>query len=598
MRHEQGTLKKAPAIALVAVIAVVASVVDAPTADSARTVSSSVAAPLPTVTQEAVTCNTVPAEELGACVSRMLTDPNGAYSPDHVYTAAEKQPVSEPRGPGDSAVAGSWSVVTNCKVAGYSVNAIHASLTKSGKVLITAGSGYNKAFFDKKIFKTWLWDPATPTTCPREIPMPAGVDLFCSGHAHLSDGRVLFFGGTGRYGAEEAKYTGIREAYVFDDYTEEFTPTGLMNVARWYPNGPVNAAGDPVVVSGLDANGKLTSINETYSPDTGRWTNLPGRRIFPLYAGMVLRKNGTLCFSGSYWGGRVGSSPGCWNWGNNSWIRIPGLPLPDCRDQASTLMLYPAQSQKFMVIGGGCARGVTATTATVDLNAKSVRFTSGPSLRTPAMQSCATVLPDRSAFVAAGGDHNTKPRLLAARLPFGARAWQQVAAPKVPRMYHSTCVLLPDGSVVTMGTTAPQKAVETRLEVYKPWYLQPGVVRPRFTDVSPTLELGGLYPATYTGPAPVTSGTLTRLTSVTHTTDPNQRVVQVPVTQDGFGRVNLKVEANGAILPPGMYMLSLLDSGGIPSVSQIVHVVPPGASAAAAGSTPVAAGPACCSGCC
>jgi hypothetical protein len=277
------------------------------------------------------------------------------------------------------------------------------------------------------------------------------------------------------------------------------------------------------------------------------------------------------------------------------------LPYPDCRDQANTLLLYPAQAQKFMVVGGGCGRGVTGSTATVDLNAKSVRFTKGPYLRSAAMHSCATVLPDRSAFVAGGGDHNTKPRLLAARLPYGARAWQQVASPKVARMYHSTCVLLPDGSVVTLGTTAPKNSVETRFEVYKPWYMQPGVVRPKFTSVSPTLRLGGSYPATYSGQASVTGATLTRLTSVTHTTDPNQRVVAVPVTRAGFGRVNLKIDANWAILPLGMYMLSLLDWRGIPSVSLIVRVVAPGAGAvtagAAAASTSLTAGAACCCEC-
>ncbi|MDX6294337.1 MAG: hypothetical protein QOH50_3412 [Kribbellaceae bacterium] len=605
VRLKLRSLRKAPAIALVAVIAVVISVVNASTAESGRTIVSPVAAPLPKVTGEGVTCNTAPAAEFGACVSRMLTDPNGAYAANHVYTDAEKQPVSTPQPVAAGAAAGTWSVVANCTVNGYAVNAIHASLTKSGKVLMTAGSGYNRSFFGSKIFKTWLWDPASPEICPREISMPEDVDLFCSGHLHLSDGRLLFFGGTGRYAAQEQKYTGVRQSYVFDDETEEFTPTGLMNVARWYPNGPVNAVGNPIVVGGLDANGKVTSINETYNPATGKWTKLPGRRLFPLYAGMVLRKTGTLCFSGANWGGLAQTSPGCWNWRNNAWKPIPGLPHPNCRDQANSLLLYPAQAQKVMVIGGGCARGVTGTTATVDLNAKSVRFTNGPYLKSAAMHSCATVLPDRSAFVAGGGDHNTKPRLLAARLPYGARAWQQLAGPKVARMYHSTCVLLPDGSVVTLGTTAPQGSVETRFEVYKPWYMQPGVVRPRLTGVSSTLKLGGRYQATYSGPASVTGATLTRLTSVTHTTDPNQRVVAVPVTRAAFGRVNLKIEANWGILPLGMYMLSLLDWRGIPSVSQIVRVVPAGA-AAAGGSTPSTAGAACCcecgggtgSGCC
>lgn len=541
-----------------------------------------------------ITCNTVPAAELGACISRMLTDPNGAYSPDHVYTDAEKQPVHGPRlaAAATPAEVGSWSVVADCTVDNYKVNPIHASLTKTGKVLMTAGSGYNRDFFAQKVFKTWLWNPATPGTCPREIPMPTTVDLFCAGHSHLPDGRVLFFGGTGHYATSSQYYTGIREAYAFDDVTEKFTPAGLMNVARWYPNGPVNAVGNPIVVSGLDANGKVTSINESYNAATGAWTKLPGNRIFPLYAGMVLRKNGTLCYFGANMGGKAGASPGCWNWTNNAWYPIPGLPYPDCRDQANTLLLYPAQAQKVMIIGGGCQAGVTGSTATVDLNAPTHKFTNGPNVGFAAMHSCATVLPDKSAFVAGGADHNTRPRLQAAVLPNGATAWKQVASPTVPRMYHSSCLLLPDGSVLTMGTTAVAGSVETRFEVYKPWYLQAGVSRPTITSLAPTLKLGGTYSVSFTGPASVTGAMLQRLSSVTHSSDPNQRAVDVPVTATTvWGKKTLKIEANRGILPPGPYLLSLRDWRNIPSKSLVVRVVE-NTTTAAAGSP----APSCC--CC
>ena len=614
MRAVLRARKNAWAIALVAVIAVFVSLVNAPASSATAEVSADT--PSPAVAQKGITCNTVPAAEIGACVSRMLTDPNGAYSPDHVYSEAEKQPVYAPRQAAAVANVGSWSVVADCTIDNYKVNPVHASLTKSGKVLMTAGSGYNKTNFDQKVFKTWLWDPATPETCPREIPMPTDIDLFCSGHSHLVDGRVLFFGGTGHYATPELYYTGVRETYAFDDVTEKFTFTGLMNVARWYPNGPVNRAGNPIVVSGLNADGKLTNINETYNPYTGKWTKLPGTRIFPMYAGLVLKKNGNFCYSGANMGGKAGVLPGCWNPATNAWGAISGLQYPDCRDQASTLLLYPAQAQKMMIIGGGCATGVTGTTATFDMNPTTQKFTPGPYLGFSAMHTCATVLPDKSAFVSGGADHNTNPRLRAARLPAGGTAWEQLASPTVGRMYHSTCILLPNGSVVTLGTTASGVVVESRFEVYKPWYMQAGITRPTFTGVSPTLKLGGTHQATFTGPASVTSASLHKLSAITHSSDPNQRAVDVPVTASGtWGRVNLKIEANPGILPPGMYMLFLRDWRGIPSKAKIVRIVPATTTTAAtaspatastvtvaagAGSTP-SAGACCCAcgtGCC
>jgi hypothetical protein len=552
-----------------------------------------------------ITCNTVSAAELGACVSKMLTDPNGAYSPDHVYTAAEKQPVYAPRkiAAATAADVGTWSVVADCTVNNSKVNPIHSSVTKTGKVLMTAGSGYSRDNFEQKVFKTWIYDPATPGTCPREIPMPKDVDLFCSGHTLLPDGRVLFFGGTAHYADASKYYTGIRETFAFDDVTETFVPTGKMNVARWYPNGPVNSAGNPVVVSGLDDAGKVTSTNEVFNATTGLWSKLPGNRIFPLYAGMVLQKNGTLCYLGANMGGKAGAVPGCWNWVNNGWAGIPGLLYPDCRDQANTLLLYPAQAQKAMVIGGGCPTGTTGTTSVVDLSVAAPKFTNGPYVGFAAMHSCSAILPDKSAFIAGGADHNTKPVLRAARLPAGAAAWQEAASPTVPRMYHSSCLVLPDGSVLTMGTTASEVSVESRLEVYKPWYMQAGVARPVITKAPAVVMTGHSYTATFSGPASVTSASLQRLSSVTHSSDPNQRVVDVPVVATTvWGQKTLQIDARATILPPGYYQLTLRDYRNIPSKSVMVRVQADikrsiGGSAPAAGPVPAASSSDCCCDC-
>ncbi len=81
----------------------------------------------------------------------------------------------------------------------FKVNAIHAALLHTGKVLIVAGSGNNAANFAKGTFKTLLWDPAKPGQ-PGEFKMiDTPVDLFCSGHVMLPDGNLLIAGGTLRF---------------------------------------------------------------------------------------------------------------------------------------------------------------------------------------------------------------------------------------------------------------------------------------------------------------------------------------------------------------------------------------------------------------
>ncbi|MFI8085140.1 galactose oxidase-like domain-containing protein [Kitasatospora sp. NPDC086009] len=90
---------------------------------------------------------------------------------------------------------GHWQTVV--LPAEFRINAVHASLLRTGKVLIIAGSGNSRRSFDAGSFKSLLWDPAANTY--RRIPTPA--DMFCGGHTALPDGRLLVAGGTLRYEA-------------------------------------------------------------------------------------------------------------------------------------------------------------------------------------------------------------------------------------------------------------------------------------------------------------------------------------------------------------------------------------------------------------
>lgn len=88
---------------------------------------------------------------------------------------------------------GSWSEFDF--PARFRVNAVHAALLKTGKVLIVAGSGNDAQNFAAGTFRTILWDPATNQY--KQIPTPS--DLFCSGHAFLPNGDLVVAGGTQRY---------------------------------------------------------------------------------------------------------------------------------------------------------------------------------------------------------------------------------------------------------------------------------------------------------------------------------------------------------------------------------------------------------------
>ncbi|MDQ4104690.1 MAG: galactose oxidase early set domain-containing protein [Actinomycetota bacterium] len=96
-------------------------------------------------------------------------------------------------GSGAMATFGHWSVLDF--PVEFRVNAIHAALLSTGKVLIIAGSGNSTAHFEAASFKTLLWNPQTDEFSL--IPTPE--DMFCAGHAFLPDGKLLIAGGNRRY---------------------------------------------------------------------------------------------------------------------------------------------------------------------------------------------------------------------------------------------------------------------------------------------------------------------------------------------------------------------------------------------------------------
>jgi Domain of unknown function (DUF1929) len=84
----------------------------------------------------------------------------------------------------------------------FKLNAIHAALLPTGKVLLVAGTGNNREAFNSyydegkiAVIKTVVLDPVSMQIKLVETPR----DLFCGGHAFLHSGKLLVAGGTVGY---------------------------------------------------------------------------------------------------------------------------------------------------------------------------------------------------------------------------------------------------------------------------------------------------------------------------------------------------------------------------------------------------------------
>ena len=195
----------------------------------------------------------------------------------------------------------------------------------------------------------------------------------------------------------------------------------------------------------------------------------------------------------------------------------------------------------------------------------------------------ATLLPDGTVAVIGGSaigkaDHGLEPVYLIERFDPTTETWTPMCDTAVPRLYHSTAVLLPDGRVLVMGKDAinnpdPFHYPEHRAELWSPPYLFAGP-RPRVTTVPDEVAYDQDFVIATPDASKVDAVHLVRTTSVTHSFNMEQRLVGLPITKRTGTRVTVRTPARWEVAPPGYYLLFLL-ADGVPSVGRFVRLVHP-----------------------
>ncbi|MGD1911501.1 MAG: galactose oxidase-like domain-containing protein [Rivularia sp. (in: cyanobacteria)] len=176
------------------------------------------------------------------------------------------------------------------------MQSVHTILLPNGKILMVSGSSFRSRYYidenGKEHFKegvdpnnqeffnnSGLFDPETGTF--EHIPSPpsllfdeelkanTGNDLFCSGHVQLSNGNVLFVGGTARYYPGGA-FSGSKWLQLYNWRTGEWSKLDQMKDGRWYPSQITLHDGKVAIFSGLTF-GTPNEVNpslEIYDPET------------------------------------------------------------------------------------------------------------------------------------------------------------------------------------------------------------------------------------------------------------------------------------------------------------------------------------------
>ena len=478
--------------------------------------------------------------------------------------------------------AGTWSTPFVIPVVG-----VTAVVLNTGKVLFWS---YDPATWqdpsNSNIGVAYVFDPATRTG--HSITPPENI--WCGGQTVLADGRIFLAGGNLSYPNPAVTdgtggWKGSSSTYTFNPLTELFTRQPDMVHGRWYPTTTKLADNRVVIDSGFDETGTevLNKSIEIFTPSAamdgiGTITAVGTHNVSGLYPLQFLLPSAQMLEAGPDLTSSNLFNPQTTNWS----------PLGPMRgshyDYANGIIYTDASvspSRQLVMVAGG-DNGTTAVSGNESLDGTNpgAGWRAYPQWLQPRHNSNTVILPDGTLLTVGGNSAATTydQPLLEAELyskpaTDSTGNWQQVAAPAIQAAYHSSAILLPDATVLLSQDDMDPSAVaaaQHKAQVYSPPYLFKGA-RPQIVSgpVNDKIQYGQAF--SITADRGVASAVLVAPAATTHGNDMNQRVMKLAVTARN-NTLSVTAPASPAILPPGPYMLFILDKFGIPSVARFVQV--------------------------
>lgn len=447
---------------------------------------------------------------------------------------------------------------------------IHASLMPNGKLLTWDATPDDfEAVFDphssaNDTVRASMWDPQTGQHI--DASTDNGVDTFCAGHNHLTNGDLFVAGGTTGYNKA------IHATQTYDSFSNQWALGPNLAYPRWYPTVADLAGGEMLIAAGQ------SNILELYTPWTDSLQSYPGIRIGGSWPIIKQAPDGDIVFAG----------------GDNNddiyTIDLAGNGTLNPIDTTSPLISGSAHAMYDIgkVLYAGAFNSTTRQSAKVlDLYTKEVVDTDTMNYRRDRLN--LTILADGS-VMAVGGTYNSGACDMEAS-SFAGEIWNPVtgqwsvmASQDRPRQHHSTSVLLPDGRVWSGGggystkiaTQAAFCAYQASSEIFSPPYLFQAdgsmATRPEI-EFAPSSVL---YDSTFTLTSPdatqIRKVGLVKLSSVTHKNNTGQRYVPLTFNQVNTNKLEITTPQNSNLATSGYYMLFIMNADGTPSVSHMIQL--------------------------
>jgi hypothetical protein len=451
---------------------------------------------------------------------------------------------------------GQWSSQVGLGIVG-----IHAALLHTGDVLYYELRGSPGQGSRARVF-----DPITHATVPADIPF--NRDVMCSGMSFLPDGRLLATGGEPD-DTTEPNGTGNPYTTLFNPATSTWADSDPMQFVRWYPSNVPLPSGRVLIIGGRARRGSENLIKaiESYDSTSDTVSRLPtsADKSTGLYPRTSLLWNGQILKAGPAVRTRR-FDPAL-----NRWFFVAEMKGGSRRGGCAVVL---SGGRKVLVCGGNGLTGtITATSEVIDMAASQPQWRLVDSLTEARYNHNAVLLPDGTVLCVGGGNVPAgwkSPVGLTELFDPDTETWTPMASQTTNRTYHSTAILLPDGRVISGGANSGEPE-QTTVEFYSPPYLFQGG-RPTILAVTPEdLEHGGSCTITTADADGVARVVLLKPGANTHSLNFDQRHVELSFTR-GIGEVTAAIPTNRALVPPGFYMLFILNGSGVPSIARFVHV--------------------------
>ena len=458
--------------------------------------------------------------------------------------------------PAQTHVVGSWNAPVTLQVEG-----VHGAVLPNGKVLYFP---YRENANGTS--PTVVFDPSNPAGA-HYVTSPQ--NFFCGGHSMLADGKVLFNGG------ETIAPNFLTGTGYFDYATETWTNLADLNRPRWYPSTIQLGDGSPWTFGGQSEAGNADLNDptiESYDLGTGMWSLVGGQGIPGQYEEAYNRLH--LLPDGKIF--QSGHLPNTYIYDPvlKTWTFIDATNLNRPRGNGSSVRL---QDGRFMIMGGDDEILYFNSAEVIDLTQPSPQWQNLANMNAARSFINAIVLPDGKVLVA-GGDEGVIPSssiLVPELYDPVADTWTNMAPFTIPRGYHSTLLLLPDGRVILSGgegNGGPGVFGESpAFEIWNPYYLFQ-TARPVITSLPAQAAYGAQLTMSYSSTVSVSHVVIHRSGNQTHSFSYNQISHPVSLDSNNGSTATFTIPANSNLLPPSFYMVFLMSSDGVPSVAKWVQI--------------------------